>query len=322
MRYPRLAPTLLLCAFWAAPCLGAGQGQLPAEEPAAGARAEAPASRRNWLGRVPGIYPVYDFGGRWVLLERAAGSARRLRKGSEVVVIGSSGADRFYAAASTRTWVAACQGHKPAPTGGFLLSSGSAGSFKKVGTPIVAILLRKGAAYDTSRAGFHVLANEVVEATYGRYDTIVRGEALSDIRSGDFAVDPADHEGLRAAQLSDTERVQTKFDYGTRIKHAAFKGAFLLVEGSQVSKAYRRCLHLFDDDRPVGRCSEMPHALMAETRTLRFVSYDPGTGRPFILAYSEKEPLWGHERWGFQMTEQGPRVFLMDALDPNCREGF
>ena len=67
----------------------------------------------------------------------------------------------------------------------------------------------------------------------------------------------------------------------------------------------------------------MPHDLMAETAQLRFVAYDPsGKGSPFLLAYTRGEPLWGHERWGFQLTAKGPRLFLHDALDPRCRESF
>ena len=67
----------------------------------------------------------------------------------------------------------------------------------------------------------------------------------------------------------------------------------------------------------------MPHDLMAETAQLRFVAYDPGgKGSPFLLAYTRGEPLWGHERWGFVLRASGARLFLRDALDPGCREGF
>jgi hypothetical protein len=62
---------------------------------------------------------------------------------------------------------------------------------------------------------------------------------------------------------------------------------------------------------------------MAETSLLEFVAYYPNAGAwPFVLAHTVSEPLWGHERWGFQITSQGPKLFLRDALDPRCREGF
>jgi hypothetical protein len=63
---------------------------------------------------------------------------------------------------------------------------------------------------------------------------------------------------------------------------------------------------------------------MMETKLLKFVAYEPnGGGRPFILAFSEGQPpLWGHERWAFRLTSAGPQLFLQDALDPRCREGF
>ena len=62
---------------------------------------------------------------------------------------------------------------------------------------------------------------------------------------------------------------------------------------------------------------------MAETAQLRFVSYDPsGKGGPLLLAYSKEAPLWGHERWGFALRAAGARLFLRDAMDPRCREGF
>jgi hypothetical protein len=67
----------------------------------------------------------------------------------------------------------------------------------------------------------------------------------------------------------------------------------------------------------------MPHDLMSETAQLRFVAYDPGgNGSPFLLAYTKGEPLWGHERWGFVLRGGGARLFLRDAMDPRCREGF
>ena len=73
----------------------------------------------------------------------------------------------------------------------------------------------------------------------------------------------------------------------------------------------------------IGDCVEMPSDLMAETALLRFVSYDPsGKGSPLLLAYTKDMPLWGHERWGFALRSSGARLFLRDAMDPRCREGF
>ena len=47
-----------------------------------------------------------------------------------------------------------------------------------------------------------------------------------------------------------------------------------------------------------------------------------GGGNPYVLAFTPEEPLWGHERWGFVVRASGPRLFLTDAMDRRCREGF
>ena len=97
----------------------------------------------------------------------------------------------------------------------------------------------------------------------------------------------------------------------------------VLVTGAQISNSFRRCLRLADGDKLIGDCVEMPSDLMAETALLRFVSYDPsGKGGPLLLAYTKDAPLWGHERWGFALRSSGARLFLRDAMDPRCREGF
>lgn len=288
---------------------------------AAGAAATLERSPRAG-SKVPGIFPVYEAGGRWMVVERP-GAKRLVRRGTELLVIGSKGVERFHAAQSTRTYLAACEGPKPVPTTAFLLSAGSARSFAKVGTPVIAIFLKKGAKVDPSRAAFRPLPNQAREAVYRRLEEPLREAVLADVSSGAFPIAADDPEGQLLARNPNPEKLQMKIDFASRIGYRGLPEAFLLVEGVQVSRAYRRCLRLFSGEKPLGACAEMPHQLMTETRGLEFVAYDPdGRGRPFLLAYTEAEPLWGHERWGFQLTDEGPRLFLRDALDPRCRAAF
>lgn len=272
--------------------------------------------------KVPGIFPVYEAGGRWMVVERPKGK-RLVGRGADLLVIGSKGVDRFQAARSTRTYLAACEGARPAPTTAFLLSAASPRSFSRVGAPVIAILLKKGAKVDPSQAAFRALPNQAREAVYRRLEEPLREAILSDLAAGAFRIAADDQEGQLLARNPNPEKLQMKIDFASRVGYRGLPEAFLLVEGAQVSRTYRRCLRLFSGEKPLGACAEMPHQLMAETRGLEFVAYDPGgRGRPFILAYTETEPLWGHERWGFQLTDGGPKLFLRDALDPRCREAF
>ncbi|MFA5139973.1 MAG: hypothetical protein WC728_12140 [Elusimicrobiota bacterium] len=278
-----------------------------------------------WAGQgKPGIYPVYQSGPRWMLVEKPAqGRKPEVRKGTRVLVIGSTGVDEFYVSAATRTLLAGCRGARPAAKPAHLLSSRSPKAFERVGAPVIALLLREGAAYDPGRASFRALSSDADEALYSRVQQALLDATLADAASGDFAFVAGDEEGRLFAARPEPEKVQMKIDFSAGLRMAGVKDARLLVEGTQISKTYRRCLRLFSGDKPVGGCAVMPHVLMAETRLLKFVSYDPaGQGRPFVMAYTETEPLWGHERWGFQFTRQGPKVFLEDALDPRCRESF
>ncbi|MFC1679985.1 hypothetical protein ACFL2T_07235 [Elusimicrobiota bacterium] len=290
-------------------------------KPAAASK-KKPLSRAG--SRVPGIFPVFETGRRWMLLERVEkGGTRMLRKGSRLVVIGSRGVEEFYAARSTMTYLAGCEGFHPKKSLAYYLRGRKAKHFKKVGTPVIAILLRGGKSFDSKRALFYPLRNEVKESVYQRFEAGIRNSVIEDIKSGAFAIAIEDEKGHAFAQKPDPQGFLVKIDFASKIRLRGFKKAFMLVEGAQVSKSYRRCMRLFEEDSPVGKCAEMPDQLMTETRNLNFVAYDPaGRGVPFVLAYTKKAPLWGHERWGFQLTDSGPKVFLQDALDPRCRESF
>ncbi|MFA6028778.1 MAG: hypothetical protein WC969_02865 [Elusimicrobiota bacterium] len=268
------------------------------------------------------IFPVYAFDGRWLLLDRSAGKGR-IAKGSRLLVIGSAGIEEFTAAKSSANWGAACTDRKPSRVRAWWLKGESREAFATVGTPVVAILLKENAAFDLSKAHFYALKNEVRESIYQRLDFAIRKANVEDLKTGSFAVKPGDDEGRNFAADPDPLRLQMKIDFGSRLRVKGLKDAFLLVEGTQVSQTYRRCMRLFEGKDMLGGCVAMPNVLMAETRALEFVAYDPTRGgSPFVLAYTTKEPLWGHERWGFRVTPQGPLPFLMDALDPRCRENF
>ncbi|MFH2202374.1 MAG: hypothetical protein ABIJ96_04625 [Elusimicrobiota bacterium] len=272
----------------------------------------------------PGIYPVYEAGGRWMLVDREPQmSRRRVRQGSLLAVIGSSGVDVFRVGGTTRTWIAACEGRHPVPRTAYLLTAGSAKKFAAVGTPIIALLLPKGKTFDKKRSWFYPLRNEVKEQTYQKLQDAIRAAVVSDLRSGAFQIDVTDEKGHAFAKDPDPQAVQFKIDFGSKIRYLGFADAFVLVEGTQISQTYRRCLRMFNGIKPMGDCEEMPHELNVETRQMQFVAYDPNRrGRPYIFAYTKTQPLWGHERWGFRITDQGPELFMRDALDPRCRAGF
>lgn len=296
---------------------GTGRGDIQVG-PAVRAAAKTP--RRS---AVPGIYPVYESGGRWILVEHPPGRRRTARQGTVVLVIGSRGTAPFYLSRSTRSYEIGCRARRPVPKLAYLLSAKSAKNFKDVGTPIIAIKLKKGARYDSSGGGFRALKNAVGDETYKLLERKVRGAIMDDLRGGRFQIKPGDERGHLLARNPNPENIQIKFDFFSKIRYRGMKKASVLVEGAQVSRSYRRCLRLIAGSDPVGDCAEMPHELMVETRQLRFVSYDPARrGRPFLFAYTQGAPLWGHERWGFRITDTGPKLFLRDALDPRCRASF
>lgn len=272
--------------------------------------------------RVPGIFAVYEADGRWMLIER--GAKRAMEPGAALVVIGSRGLDQFRLEKATKTYQAACDAGKPAARRGWYLTSQDAKAFKRVGTPVIAIMLKAGARFDASAARFSALKNEINETLYKKLEKPLREAILADLADGSFQMDIGDEEGHRTAAKPDTERLRLKIDFAARLKLAGYEDPLLVVEGAEYSRSYRRCLRLMDGGQPVGSCVEMPHELMAETQALEFVAYDPSrAGRPFILAFTEKKPpLWGHERWGFQTTPDGAKSFMRDALDPRCRDAF
>ena len=272
----------------------------------------------------PGIYPVYEADGRWMLIERESSpKSRRVSIGANVALIGSTGVEVFRVQRSTKTLMAACKNKSPSPTQGYFLTAKSASKFKKVGTPIIAILLPKGRKFDTRQARFYALKNGVKEDTYRRLQAPIREDITAELRAGLFQIDVADDKGQAFARAPEPEQIQMKIDFGSKIRYRGLRDAYLLIDGVQISKTYRRCMRMFDGTKQLGQCAEMPHELNVETQQMNFVAYDPARrGRPYIFAFTEKEPLWGHERWGFQMMDSGPQIFMRDALDPRCRESF
>ncbi|MBI3298497.1 MAG: hypothetical protein HYZ75_10060 [Elusimicrobia bacterium] len=318
--------TLALCLA-VSPWAHAATGVISVDEPAVkkapsgGSQRKTPRPTATPSGsRVPGIFAVYESGGRWMLVDRSG--KRPLARGASLIVIGSQGLDVFNLEKATKTYEAGCEGGRPVPRRAWFLGGKDPKAFKRVGTPVIAILLKPGARFDSSSARFAALKNEVSEALYRKLEEPLRAAAAADLADGTFQLDLGDEEGHRTAAAPDPEKIRLKIDFASRLKLAGFSDALLVIEGAEYSRSYRRCLRLFDGEKPVGACVEMPHELMAETALLQFVAYDPSrAGRPFILAFSRKQ-LWGHERWGFQTTPKGFKSFLRDALDPRCRDAF
>lgn len=271
-----------------------------------------------------GIFPVYPEGGRWLVVDRSPGGKKgsKVAEGMGLLIVGSKGIAEFAVGKSSWTFGAACSKNRPARTLAWKVS-GRKAAFLKVGEPIVAILLKPGSVYDVSQALFTQLKNEVGESVYKKLDFPIRKVGVEDLKAGAFPILPDDADGAAFAREPDPLRLQMKVDFAAKVGVKGLKDALVLVEGTQVSNSYRRCLRLFEEKEPLGGCVEMPHVLMTETRQLEFVSYDPSRGgSPFIFAFTKEAPLWGHERWGFQVNAQGAKLFLRDALDPKCREGF
>ncbi len=270
----------------------------------------APARAQEAYG-AKGLFPVYETSGQWVIFDKRPDKQHPtpVGPGDAFLVIGSSGAELFSVKRDSGTYGGACRGHKPLRLRAGLL----VGPRRKVGRPILGIHVPPSFSLKGSRAVFAALTNEVTDATYQTLGEPLRAAAQADVRSGAFHVKPEE-----AAQ-----QPQTKIDFGAKARVAGLKDPFIFVEETEVGASTRRCLRLADAGQLIGGCAEMPRALMAETELLQFVAYDPtGRGNPYLLAFTKTTPLWGDERWGFVVRDSGPRLFLVDAMDVRCREGF
>lgn len=269
-----------------------------------------------------GIYPVYENSGQWLIFDKAP--KRRQEKshfslGGRFLVIGSQGAEIFSVARTTAAYGGACKDKRPVKLKAALLK----GRREPVGRPILGLYVPEGINPKSSHARYQSLKNEVSEDTYRTLESVLKQAALEDIRSGALQFKLEDAPAPEFISNPKPEAIVMKIDFGSRIKVKGLSDPFVLVEGTQVYGTYRRCLRLVDRTRLVGDCVEMPHALMAETALLQFVTYDPsGKGNPYLLAFTPSATLWGDERWGFSLRNSGPKRFLTDSLDSKCRDGF
>ena len=268
-----------------------------------------------------GLFPVYQSGNQWVIFDkpRKSGKVQDLMPGSKFLIIGSVGADLFVVGRTSATFGGACRNKKPLKLRAALLK----GPRSTVGDPVMAIKVPDGFELKGSHARYDALENKVDEPLYQLLGSTLTAAALEEGKAGAYRF-RADDEGS-AAFLADPrpEKVAMKIDFAAHPAVAGLKAPTALITDAQISSSHRRCMRLADGDRVIGRCVEMPHELMSETAQLRFVAYDPGgNGSPFLLAYTKGDPLWGHERWGFVLRGTGARLFLRDAMDPRCREGF
>ena len=284
------------------------------------AAAAHPAVAQDQYG-AKGLFPVYDVGGHWLIYDKTTenGGSQALRPGGRFLLIGSDGADLFAVAHSSAAYGGACRHKKPARLRAAILS----GPRSSVGDPILALGVPASFSLKGSHAAYKALPNAVGEPLYQALVAALSAAIIEEAKSGSFRF-KADDEGA-SAFLSDPkpEKISLKIDFAASTKVAGLIAPMVLVTAAQISNSFRRCLRLADGDKLIGGCVEMPSDLMAETALLRFVSYDPsGKGSPLLLAYTKDAPLWGHERWGFALRSSGPRLFLRDAMDPRCREGF
>lgn len=266
-----------------------------------------------------GLYPVYESGPQWVIFDKAkVGGAKELAPGGRFLVVGSEGAQLFAVARSSPTYGGACRARKPARLRGALLK----GPRSAVGEPVMAVRVPPEFKLTGSKAVFRSLPNAVSEDLYRAHGAELAAASVEEAKAGSFKFSPEDSTAATFLQDPKPEAVTLKIDFAAPVTVEGLGKAFVLVTGAQIGASYRRCLRLVSG-KLLGGCAEMPHALMAETSLLRFVSYDPGgNGRPYLLAYTTGAPLWGHERWGFVLRAAGPRLFLRDAMDPRCRDGF
>lgn len=280
----------------------------------------APAAAQDEYGS-RGLFPVYKSGNQWVIFDkpRKSKNAKDLMPGGKFLIVGSEGADLFVVGRTSATYGGACRGRKPLKLRAALLK----GPRSVVGDPVMAIKVPDSFQLKGSNARYDALANKVDEPLYRLLGSTLTAAALEEGRAGAYRF-REDDEGSAAFLAAPTaDKIAMKIDFAAHPKVAGLKSPTALITDAQISSSHRRCLRLADGDRLIGKCVEMPHDLMSETAQLRFVAYDPGgNGSPFLLAYTKGEPLWGHERWGFVLRGTGARLFLRDAMDPRCREGF
>lgn len=267
-----------------------------------------------------GIYPVYETAGQWAIFDKIPRRTENpLALGSRFLIIGSEGSQIFEVARASGTWGGACRDRRPLKLRAALLR----GPRRVVGRPIIALSVPRNFSLKGSRAMYRPLTSQVSEATYSALEAPIKDAAIADLRASQFPLRLDDDQARAVAQNPDPAKIQVKIDFGAPLALRGLKKPFAFVEETQVSASTRRCLRLADDGKLVGGCVPMRTDLMAETDLLQFVAYDPsGKGSPFLLAFTKSSPLWGDERWGFIMSEEGPRAFLTDAMDVRCREGF
>lgn len=280
--------------------------------------APAPAHAQEEYG-AKGLYPVYETGGQWLIFDKNPKKGMSaLALGNRFLVVGSAGAEVFEVARTSATYGGICRNKKPARLRAALLR----GPRRGIGSPILGIAVPRTFTIKGSRARYTALENGVGEHTYHTLDSALKDSALSEVKNGMFAFKLDEDTAAVSAGLT-TDKIITKIDFGAKLLVKGLSEPFFLVEGTQISATYRRCLRLSEGPQLIGGCVEMPHALMSETTSLRFVSYDPsGQGQPYLLAYSSGSPKWGDERWGFIIRGGGPRLFLADAMDIRCRDQF
>lgn len=279
-----------------------------------------PARAQDEYG-AKGLFPVYDHAGTWLVYDKTSkrGASSALMPGSRFLIVGSRGADLFSVARASATYGGACRGRKPLRLRAAILK----GPRGEVGDPILAIKVPASFSLKGSRAVYAGLPNKVDESVYASLGAALAAAAVSEAKDGAFQFKPDDEGASSFLADPKPEKILLKIDYASRPKVAGLADPLVLVTGAQISNSFRRCLRLADGDKLVGGCVEMPSGLMAETALLSFVSYDPGgKGNPLLLAYTREAPLWGHERWGVVLRATGARLFLRDAMDPRCREGF
>ncbi|MHB2025708.1 MAG: hypothetical protein ACYCPQ_03575 [Elusimicrobiota bacterium] len=271
-----------------------------------------------------GLYPVYETAGQWLIYDKNPSPAQELwlSPGQRYLLVGSKGSGIFTVGRDSQTYGGVCQGSRPIPVKAALLR----GPRSLVGSPIIGIRVPRTFSLRGSRAAFQSLRNNVDEETYHSLEPALQARAIEDITRGRVAVDFSTAIFADAGSGSRPEKkpaIQTTIDFGAAVNVKGLIKPFVIVNQAAVSNRIWRCLRLTDGSKIIGDCARMPRRLMAETGLLRFVSYDPsGAGRPYLFAFTKEAPLWGDERWGFALGAQGPKLFLMDAMDTNCREGF
>jgi hypothetical protein len=284
------------------------------------AAAARPASAQDEYG-ARGLFPVYDVGGHWLVYDKTtgAGGSQALKPGGGFLLIGSDGADLFAVAHASAAYGGVCRKKKPARLRAAILS----GPRASVGDPILALKVPATFSLKGSRAVYAPLPNAVGEPVYQALGAALSVATVAEAKSGVFRFKLDDEGAIAFLADPKPEKISLKIDFAAPTKIAGLTAPMVLVTGAQISNSFRRCLRLADGDKLIGDCVEMPSDLMAETALLRFVTYDPsGKGSPLLLAYTKDAPLWGHERWGFALRSSGARLFLRDAMDPRCREGF